>query len=323
MQNTVTLYRNNKIISSFLSAFGNDIKETRVTAALGYLLSYTPKSFLNLFEIKNEIINIIIEEIEENGRVDIKIETINEKIDIEAKIQSIDPLKQSLKYKGIRKILLTNFIPTKEQKEKKNIKYINWQEIYYVLKNLRKNNKVEIKFLSSEIIKYLIQHNMVKTEKPTEIYLREINDVESYKLFIRGQLYNCRFVINSNLYKAIYFAPHFGEKLSCKYEGVENGISWIARIEELQIAENWDHMLESVKSKRKKQWVKNNGFLLDYLKINWKNEGDRRIIFFLGEPIRAFNPPINKNNLQGGKGWLSKTFLSFDELFKARKEKIY
>jgi hypothetical protein len=38
----------------------------------------------------------------------------------------------------------------------------------------------------------------------------------------------------------------------------------------------------------------------------------------LGEPRLVFNPSIRKERLQKGKGWLSRRFFSFDELFAAR-----
>ena len=38
---------------------------------------------------------------------------------------------------------------------------------------------------------------------------------------------------------------------------------------------------------------------------------------FLSKPRLVFNPPVLKDNLQKGKGWLSKRTFSFDELFEA------
>ena len=319
----VTIYRDKRIISSFLGAFGNDLKETRLTSALGYLIAQTPEAFSNLFGLRNEIISINVEEREQTGRVDIKIRTKSETFDLEAKINSIDPLDQSLTYSGKKKILLTNHIPSTKQKKKRNILYINWQDVYNVLATLSRTNSPAIKFLSSEIINYLINHNMIKKDKPTEIYLREINDIVTMNMFMKAHFYCCDFVANSNLYKAIYFAPHFGMTLEKNHAGIECGISHIARIEQLEVVDDWKHFMETLKEKRGQFWINKNKPYLDIIHREWEWVNNRRIVFFLANPIHAFNPPIKKTNLQAGHGWLSKTFLSFDELFKARAEKIY
>jgi hypothetical protein len=201
----VTVYRGNRIISSFLSAFGSDLKETRLTATLGFLIAQTPDSFSKLFQLNDEILSINVEEREDKGRVDIKIRTKIEMIDLEAKINSIDPIDQSLNYSGTKKILLTNHIPSQKQKSRRNITYINWQDVYIVLRNLSTKNSIGIKFLSIEIIKYLTNHNMIKTGKPTEIYLREINDETTMNLFLKSHIYCCDYIASSDLYKAIYF----------------------------------------------------------------------------------------------------------------------
>ena len=44
-----------------------------------------------------------------------------------------------------------------------------------ILEKLKKRSIPAVKFLSVEIVNYLKKHNMIKKEKPTEIYLREIN----------------------------------------------------------------------------------------------------------------------------------------------------
>ena len=50
---------------------------------------------------------------------------------------------------------------------------------------------------------------------------------------------------------------------------------------------------------------------------SWGWKDARRSFLFLGTPRLVFNPPVKKEKLQKGKGWLSKRFLSFDTLFDA------
>ena len=185
----VALYRDKSIVTSFLGCFGKDLKETRLTAALGFIIANSPKDFQELFRLRNEIISINLEEIEEKGRVDIKIRTKDDSIDIEAKVDNVNPLTQSLNYKGERKILLSNHIPTSKQKLKTNVQYFNWDQIAKVLNKISKGNNHAIKFLSIDIINYLKEHQMIKQDKPIEIYLREINDEKTLNLFLKGRFY--------------------------------------------------------------------------------------------------------------------------------------
>ena len=47
MDKTVII-RSNQTRNDLLSSFGNDLKETRISAYLGYLLSFRPKELLKL-----------------------------------------------------------------------------------------------------------------------------------------------------------------------------------------------------------------------------------------------------------------------------------
>jgi hypothetical protein len=111
--------------------------------------------------------------------------------------------------------------------------------------------------------------------------------------------------------------------LALKHAGIQCGISHIARIDKLEVIDDWKHLIDTLEKVRGKSWVRKNKMYLDIIAKNWVWGKQRRLIFFLLKPINAFNPAIRKTNLQAGRGWLSKLFLSFDELFKARSEKIY
>lgn len=111
--------------------------------------------------------------------------------------------------------------------------------------------------------------------------------------------------------------------IASKHVGIQQGVSYIARIEKLEIVEDWKHFIDTMKEYRTQFWIRKNQEMLNEIHKGWDWTKQRRIIFFLGKPINAFNPPIKKENLQAGYGWLSKSFLSFDDLFQARSEKIY
>jgi hypothetical protein len=59
-------------------------------------------------------------------------------------------------------------------------------------------------------------------------------------------------------------------------------------------------------------------YLVQPIFHDWSWEKNyRRNFLFLGEPRLVFNPAVKKEQLQKGKGWLSKRYLTFDELFRA------
>ena len=42
-----------------------------------------------------------------------------------------------------------------------------------------------------------------------------------------------------------------------------------------------------------------------------------KLVLLLNKPRLVFNPPINKDNLQEGKGFLSKHYYTFEQFFEA------
>ncbi len=67
---------------------------------------------------------------------------------------------------------------------------------------------------------------------------------------------------------------------------------------------------------RGKAWLNTHKQYFDIIHREWTWKDKKlRSMLFLGEHRLVFNPAINKENLQKGKGWLSKRTFSFDELF--------
>ena len=158
---------------------------------------------------------------------------------------------------------------------------------------------------------------MIKSNESVEIYAREINNEESLAAFLKAQMYRCIYQKGSRLAEALYFAPHFGQNIASNHPGVQVGISYIARIERVEVVETWNDFLDTVREVRGKQWLNSHMPLL----LPWRRGHDWRTItrsvLFLSTPRLAFNPPVLKENLQKGSGWLSKRFFSFDNLFSA------
>ena len=75
--------------------------------------------------------------------------------------------------------------------------------------------------------------------------------------------------------------------------------------------------MDGVCEYRGKQWWNSYHEIMQSLRREWTPWNIQHSFLLLGEPRLVFNPPIRKENLQSGKGWLSRRFFSFDELFAA------
>jgi hypothetical protein len=159
---------------------------------------------------------------------------------------------------------------------------------------------------------------MVRVNDSVEIYAREINEEVTLNFFLEARMYGCVYQASSRLPEALYFAPHFGRRIADAHPGVKQGISYVARIETVETAEKWKELIEVVKTVRGKTWLNSHSEYLDAIHRKWDwGSREKRSFLFLGKPRLVFNPPVQKDNLQKGKGWLSKRTFSFDELFSA------
>jgi hypothetical protein len=199
----IPLYRGGSIVSSLGNSFGGSLRETRLTAIVGYLISLAPEPFLKLFDIREMPSEINLELSEEDGRSDIQLVTNKGIAVIEAKTELIDPLKQPHRYNAKWRILLTNYSPGSNVLGKK-VLYITWQNIADVCAGLCKNHDYRVKFLSQDLITYLKEHKMIKRDDIVEIYAREINEEKTLALFLHGRLYGCDFKRNSSITEANY-----------------------------------------------------------------------------------------------------------------------
>jgi len=134
-------------------------------------------------------------------------------------------------------------------------------------------------------------------------------------------VYGCNYEPSSQMAEALYFAPHLGQKIATLTPGIRPGIGYIAKIEQIEIVETWDDLNGAVREAQKSGWRCNPKRELESLKSapSWEwHEGSHKYSFlFLSEPLLVFNPPINKERLQKGKGWLSKRVFTFEEFYRA------
>jgi hypothetical protein len=310
----IELRRGNEVVRSFFGSFGG-LKETRLTAGLAYIISFSPELFLAFFNFKGRTLNVAVESYHDKNRSDILVTTDLGSGIIEAKIDASDPHAQAKKYRANWRVLLTSYLPPAAQSQSR-MKYISWKQLAAKLGEVAKITKNSFqKKLIAEYIKYLEEHGMAKANDTVELYAREINEKTTLELFLRGQFYGCDYEKSTWITEALYFAPHFGNDVSKIYPGIGAGISYVAKIEEVVVVETFADLLRAARAHRGKVWFNKNKHLFSPLKKQWPwPKGQKRYTLWLGKPRLCFNPPIKKKNLQSGSGWLSRRKFSFDEL---------
>lgn len=313
----ICLLRGGRIVSSLAGAFGSALRETRLTALLGYIVALEPAAFRRAFGFGGLVSSVSLEETRagDEGRSDIRISTAEGDCVIEAKVNTVDPRSQSRRYRADWRVLLTNHLPTVAQGRLKRVRYVSWQQLASMLECLTKSRTDVVRIVSRDLINHLEEHHMIRNEKPVEVYAREINEPLSYDFFLKTHLYRCWYRESSRLPEALYFAPHFGQKLAWEISGVQVGISHVAQIETVEVIQHVDEFRDAVRTVRGPKWLRENRRVFEVM--DWRGLQDRLSIVFLGQPRLVFNPPIKKANLQTGSGWLSKRFFSFEELFEA------
>ncbi|MEJ5361155.1 MAG: hypothetical protein WHV26_03750 [Spirochaetota bacterium] len=255
------ILRSNFSNNDLLSSLGAQVRETRITGYLGYLLSINHPALLSLFKITERIKEIRLEFKLLTQRCDIII--ISEKYHyiIEAKLYYENPesqlLNQANEYKKkypnakIKKIAISNF---ENLNSNSNIQNYSWNSIYNSLnKNLGNNNLQKI--LGKELLKHMENQGIIKRNDQFEIYAREVNKEPFLTFFLKGHTYFCKFEKSSNISKCSYFAPHFGKEISKVSPGIKEGISYIAKIKEIVYVDNFSKIEEIIKDYVKKEKI--------------------------------------------------------------------
>lgn len=316
---SIPLYRGGTVVSSLVGAFGGALRETRLTAMLGFIVARCPDQFMSVFRFPGRIQAVSLEANEEHGRSDIRVETSKGIGVVEAKRDVTNPTEQVLRYDANWRVVVTNYIPSGHQKGLSSLTYLRWKDIADALDRIAETRDHATKFLCREFKKHLEDHQMIRMEPAVEVYAREINEEAALDLFLKARMYGCRYEVTSRLPEARYFAPHFGRAIAENQFSIKQGISYIAKIEHVGVAENRAELFALVRKERGKAWLSRHKSYLDQFlrRWSWKKKPEKRSFVFLGEPRLIFNPPIPKERLQKGRGYLSKRMFSFDELFQA------
>lgn len=309
--------RGGRIVSTLTGVFSQSLRESRITAVLGYVIALKPEPFVKLFGFAGTPRGVALETPHDEGRSDILIHTDRGIGLVEAKVDASDPYEQAQRYPATWRALLCNRVSQRRVGGRTN--YVTWKELAGVLRTVGQSQSPAIRMLSADLLAYLEAHGVIKKKASVEIYAREINEPVTLELFLKAQVYGCDYKAGSRISEALYFAPHFGQRIAREHPGVTTGISYVARVESVGYAQTWQEFTDLLASERGRAWLNRNKAVLDSLHRTWKWPRDRCFLL-LGAPQLAFNPPVRKERLQTGKGWLSRNFLTFDELFRAWKK---
>ena len=313
----IDLLRCGSVVSTFAGAFGSALRETRLTAMLGYLIALEPERFCKIFTFRGRPLSVSLETQHESDRSDIIVDTTEGRGLIEAKVTTADPFRQSLKYPAKWRVLLTEYVASGNQKRLRAVRYLRWKALEELLRQLARSPDNRVRFVSRDLLSYLEEHAMIKTNESVEIYAREINSEVTLALFLKAQMYGCNYEKGSRMAKALYFAPHFAQKIARNHPGVQAGVSYIAGIEGVEVVAKWKDLLQVAREVRGKQWLNGHMKFLQPLHLGWDWRDTKRTFLFLSTPRLVFNPPVPKDKLQRGSGFLGKRFFSFDNLFEA------
>jgi len=185
------LLRGERVISSLAGALGSGLRETRLTAWLGYIIALAPEDFCELFKFPGRPRSVSLETHHDDGRSDILIETSKGKGVVEAKVGHEDPHRQSARYPANWRVLLTEYIPPKSAKKKATWTYLRWRDLSDVLHKHASSRNAGLRFLSTDLLTHLQHHHLMNRDEPTEIYARELNEERTLSLFLHGRIYGC------------------------------------------------------------------------------------------------------------------------------------
>src|SRR3954453_16146099 len=114
----IALMRGGSVVTSLAGAFGAGLRETRLTTMLGYLVALHSEQFCRLFGFPGFARSVSLETRHDADRSDILITTSEGVGVVEAKVGSLDPFGQALKYRADWRVLITEHRPTKSDRKR-------------------------------------------------------------------------------------------------------------------------------------------------------------------------------------------------------------
>jgi hypothetical protein len=334
------LNRAGRPVSSFLSALGS-LRETRLTATLGFLASRFPEQVLPLFtKDVRKVTGISVEETDEGDRYDVLLRQDKCPLIVEAKTGTLWDSQQLVRYvRNVRKkykrqpelvvvdvssLETGQFIPGFDEIRScvADLRFQTWTAVASVCRELIRRKKTcnqdpIAAAIAEDLLIHLKENRMITDERP-EIYLRDMSTSDSVELYFRYGIYKCQTKFQKSARGNLYFAPYFTKQTAETLSDnnlvpIGEGISYVSKIKEMQI----------VKTKKVLDYLKTTG-VKDPKKaaalVQKKHHNPDVLVLLLGSPRHLFLSPVTKAKLKGfGKGMLGARSCTLDELLVANE----
>lgn len=310
----------NKKVTNFLSAFG-DIKETNITAFLGYLIHINEAVAEKCFDIKLPLKSVHVELSSGKDRYDIVVLNSFGQHALEVKIDTHSAV-QLHRYDDNQK----NFIVVGNKLNSHNVRvglrtrFKSWEEVVKRLRECKhKGKKADHYFnrLVDDFIMHLEEHDMIKSNLK-DIYLRDLSG-DSVEWYFNKNIFFTQAKFYDSARSVRYFAPyltgsnHTKERLSV-FRTLGIGISFVSKIEDTELLKP----AQIVARLKQLKWTNEEIDAL-FVSQKWKmNTATEYAVFFLGSPMRLFQRPVTKYDLWGVKGGAMPSFaIDFGDLIAA------
>lgn len=339
----IPLKRTGQSVDSFLSSLGG-LKETRLTATLGYLISRFPAEFEAFLGSKVGPASFIsVEETSEGDRYDVLVAGGKIPVIIEGKIglrQSPDQLLRYIKsvrakYKCRPGLIVIDVGSHTAQSLSEDFKPVTrqvsgtilrrtWTEVAKICRTIVsmhrsfRDDRIAAA-IAEDFVNHLEENQMTNDERP-EVYMRELSTERTIRLFFKHGMYTSNPKYMKSAQGNLYFAPYFTRATADKISGsnlvpVPEGISYVSRITEMQVVPK-HQMLKYLKARKD---------ISNPTEVRTLMRGHKEkdiLLLFLGKPHRAFSSPVTKDKLRrsgypAGKGAMGSRSCTFEDLFAA------
>jgi hypothetical protein len=310
-------------VTNLLSSFGG-LKETHLSAMLGYLMHLNPGIARRLFEISDVIESVYLEKQSTDGhdRYDIILRHARREHVIEVKIGTHSK-EQLNRYRKKHSHLYTigNKLGVHRPADINRKNFRDWHQVSDALlksRSLGRSADIYFNRLVDEFIKHLTENHMVQGSF-NDVYVRDLSG-ESVGVYFNQWFYKCQPKFFESAKNSRYFAPYLtgsnshGARKSEFHYALGTGISYISRIKSAVIATEMEAYT----------LLKDNNYKRDDLNaifdsFNWRKTGKKdHAIFILDEPMRMVQRPITKLDIWGrATGAMPSISLDFGVLLSA------
>lgn len=314
----LTLRRAGAQIGSFLSCLGA-LRETRLTATLGFLVARFPEELLPALGLRRgEQYQVSVEETDAGDRFDLLFEKGREPVILEGKLgfsQNYDQLRHYARRVRSRFGKRPGLIVVDDGSwHAQGLSHLNkdlgreicwlqrrtWDDVAEACRRIgAKKTPAKVDPVGYGVARDFAHHleeEGMTSSGMKEIYTRDVSDPESAMMFFRHQVWTCQPKFLNSAQGNLYFAPYFTHRAQTSLEEVTvvplgEGISYIAKIDQVQV----------VPKKELRPYLRESGHS-EYREvadlIQRYTRGSETLVMLLGVPYMLFPAPVTKDQLE-------------------------